>query len=169
MERIFFRGFVFGGLRGRFGPVPAAVASSLLLGLLHAGNPGAIYVIVPMCMVGVLFAGATGTPASSCRPWRRVSSSTSWGCSSAWPFHDRIRPYRGHFVERYEGDYAPGRPLSRWTRGPGCRRPVRRSARWERTVAVQGSAHSKRWRNGRAIELLASSDGLSSQQRLRGG
>jgi membrane protease YdiL (CAAX protease family) len=49
MERIFFRGFVFGGLRGRFGPVPAAVASSLLLGLLHAGHPGAIYVIVPMC------------------------------------------------------------------------------------------------------------------------
>jgi membrane protease YdiL (CAAX protease family) len=56
MEEIFFRGFVFGGLRGRFGMVPAAVASGLLFGLAHVGNPGTIYVIGPICMVGVLFA-----------------------------------------------------------------------------------------------------------------
>lgn len=56
MEEIFFRGFVFGGLRGRFGMIPAAVASGLLFGLAHVGNPGTIYVIGPICMVGMLFA-----------------------------------------------------------------------------------------------------------------
>ena len=56
MEEIFFRGFIFGGLRGRWGSVLAALASGFLFGLAHIGNPGTLYVIVPIGLVGALFA-----------------------------------------------------------------------------------------------------------------
>ncbi len=55
-EEIFFRGFIFGGLRGRWGTPLAALASGLLFGLAHLGNPGSIYAIVPIAGVGALFA-----------------------------------------------------------------------------------------------------------------
>ncbi|MDO8616974.1 MAG: DnaJ domain-containing protein [Dehalococcoidia bacterium] len=56
MEEVFFRGFVFGGLRGRWGMLPAALASGLLFGLAHLGNPGSLYLIIPIGLVGALFA-----------------------------------------------------------------------------------------------------------------
>ena len=56
MEEIFFRGFIFGGLRRPWGLAGAALGSGLLFGLAHLGNPGAIYVVPPIALVGALFA-----------------------------------------------------------------------------------------------------------------
>lgn len=56
MEEVFFRGFVFGGLRGRWGLVLAALASGLLFGLAHIGNTGTLWVVPPIGLVGALFA-----------------------------------------------------------------------------------------------------------------
>lgn len=56
IEELFFRGFIFGGLRGRWGTLWAALASGLLFGLAHLGNPGTAYTIVPIAAVGALFA-----------------------------------------------------------------------------------------------------------------
>lgn len=55
-EEIFFRGFVFGGLRGRWGIAWAAVASGALFALAHIGNPGTIYLLPPVAAIGALFA-----------------------------------------------------------------------------------------------------------------
>ena len=55
-EEIFFRGFVFGGLRGRWGVAWAAVASGALFALAHIGNPGTIYLLPPVAAIGALFA-----------------------------------------------------------------------------------------------------------------
>ena len=51
-EEVFFRGFIFSGLRGRLGFIGAAVASSLLFALLHL-DPR---VIVPLFVTGMLLA-----------------------------------------------------------------------------------------------------------------
>lgn len=56
MEEIFFRGFIFGGLRRRWGTMGAALGSGLLFALAHIGNPGTIYLLVPVGLVGALFA-----------------------------------------------------------------------------------------------------------------
>ncbi len=70
-EEVFFRGFVFGGLRGRWGTMWAALASGLLFGLAHAGNTGnldGLLVVPPIAAVGVLFAfgyAYTGSLAAS--------------------------------------------------------------------------------------------------------
>lgn len=56
IEELFFRGFIFAGLRGRWGILWAALASGLLFGLAHLGNPGTAYTIVPIAAVGALFA-----------------------------------------------------------------------------------------------------------------
>ena len=56
VEEIFFRGFIFGGLRGRWGPLLAAVASGALFGLAHVGNPGTLYLLPP---IGAAWAYAT--------------------------------------------------------------------------------------------------------------
>jgi len=56
VEEIFFRGFIFGGLRSRWGVVVAAFASGALFGLAHIGNPGTIYLLPPIAAVGALFA-----------------------------------------------------------------------------------------------------------------
>ena len=56
MEETFFRGFVFGGLRHRWGPYAAAGASGLLFAVAHIGNPGTIYLIPPIALIGALFA-----------------------------------------------------------------------------------------------------------------
>jgi len=56
MEEVFFRGFVFGGLRGRWGTGWAAAGSGLLFALAHIGNPGTIYLIPPVAAIGVIFA-----------------------------------------------------------------------------------------------------------------
>jgi len=55
-EEIFFRGFVFGGLRGRWGTAWAALASGALFALAHIGNPGTIYLMPPVAAIGALFA-----------------------------------------------------------------------------------------------------------------
>ena len=55
-EEIFFRGFVFGGLRGRLPVAVAALASGLLFGVVHVFNPGAFFLIPPITLVGALFA-----------------------------------------------------------------------------------------------------------------
>lgn len=56
MEETFFRGFIFGGLRRPWGIVLAALASGLLFGLAHLGNPGAFYVVPPIAIIGAIFA-----------------------------------------------------------------------------------------------------------------
>jgi membrane protease YdiL (CAAX protease family) len=56
VEEVFFRGFVFGGLRGRWGTFLAAIASGALFGLAHLGNPGTFYLIPPVAAVGAVFA-----------------------------------------------------------------------------------------------------------------
>jgi CAAX protease family protein len=56
MEETFFRGFVFGGLRWRWGVAAAAGASGLLFAVAHIGNPGTIYLIPPIALIGALFA-----------------------------------------------------------------------------------------------------------------
>jgi membrane protease YdiL (CAAX protease family) len=56
MEETFFRGFVFDGLRSRWGAVAAAGASGLLFAVAHIGNPGTIYLIPPVALIGALFA-----------------------------------------------------------------------------------------------------------------
>ncbi|HEV8573741.1 MAG TPA: type II CAAX endopeptidase family protein, partial [Dehalococcoidia bacterium] len=56
MEEIFFRGFVFGGLRARWGVGSAALASGALFALLHIGNPGTIYLLPPVAAIGAIFA-----------------------------------------------------------------------------------------------------------------
>lgn len=52
MEELFFRGFIFGGLRGRWGLLASALASGFLFSLVH-GSPT---VFVPFTAVGILFA-----------------------------------------------------------------------------------------------------------------
>jgi CAAX protease family protein len=56
MEEIFYRGFVFGGLRPRWGLVWAALASGLLFGVSHIGNPAGFYLIPPITIIGAMFA-----------------------------------------------------------------------------------------------------------------
>jgi membrane protease YdiL (CAAX protease family) len=56
MEEVFFRGFVFGGLRPRWGVLWAAVASGMLFAVAHIGNPGTIYLIPPVAAIGAIFA-----------------------------------------------------------------------------------------------------------------
>ena len=55
-EEIFFRGFIFGGLEGRWGFWPAAVASGTLFAIAHIGNPGYLPVLPAIAAIGVLFA-----------------------------------------------------------------------------------------------------------------
>jgi membrane protease YdiL (CAAX protease family) len=52
VEEIFFRGFVFGGLRPRYGWVMAAVISSIAFAVLHF-TPTAI---IPIFILGFIFA-----------------------------------------------------------------------------------------------------------------
>lgn len=65
-EEVFFRGFLFGGLRGRMSFWPAAVISGLLFGLVHL--PGGPLQVPPLAVFGVLLAwlyertGSLGPP-----------------------------------------------------------------------------------------------------------
>jgi membrane protease YdiL (CAAX protease family) len=56
MEELFFRSFIFGGLRGRWGFQWAAIGSGFLFALAHIGNPGTIYLIPPITAIGAMFA-----------------------------------------------------------------------------------------------------------------
>lgn len=56
IEETFFRGFVFGGLMRRWGPIWSALGSGLLFGMAHLGNVGYFYVVPPIIGIGVLFA-----------------------------------------------------------------------------------------------------------------
>jgi len=53
-EEVFFRGFLFGGLRGRMSFWPAAAVSGLLFGLVHL--PGGPLQVPPLAVFGVLLA-----------------------------------------------------------------------------------------------------------------
>jgi membrane protease YdiL (CAAX protease family) len=65
-EEVFFRGFLFGGLRGRISFWPAAVISGLLFGLVHL--PGGPLQVPPLAVFGILLAwlyertGSLGPP-----------------------------------------------------------------------------------------------------------
>ncbi len=65
-EEVFFRGFLFGGLRGRMSFWPAALISGLLFGLVHL--PGGPLQVPPLAVFGVLLAwlyertGSLGPP-----------------------------------------------------------------------------------------------------------
>ena len=49
-EELFFRGFVFAGLRTRWSLWPAAITSGLIFGLVHA--PTGITTVVPLAVLG---------------------------------------------------------------------------------------------------------------------
>lgn len=51
-EELFFRGFVFSGLRSRFSLWPAALIAGLVFGLVHA--PTGITTVVPLAALGVV-------------------------------------------------------------------------------------------------------------------
>jgi uncharacterized protein len=51
-EELFFRGFFFGALRNWRGPLPAALISGAVFGLIHAGSSPAGY-LVPLAIFGV--------------------------------------------------------------------------------------------------------------------
>ena len=65
-EEIFFRGFLFGGLRGRMPFWPAAIVSGLVFGLVHL--PGGPLQVPPLVVFGILLAwlyersGSLGPP-----------------------------------------------------------------------------------------------------------
>ncbi len=56
MEEVFFRGFLFGGLRGRLGLLGAAFASGLLFALPHYAGVGSLSLIPAIGIIGMLFA-----------------------------------------------------------------------------------------------------------------
>jgi membrane protease YdiL (CAAX protease family) len=58
IEEVFFRGFVFGGLRGRWGVPAAAVASALLWSVAHFQDSSSLPLIPGIALIGLLFAGA---------------------------------------------------------------------------------------------------------------
>ena len=56
MEETFFRGFLFGGLRGRWGLLGAALASGLLFALAHFTGLSSLPLLPAIGMIGMLFA-----------------------------------------------------------------------------------------------------------------
>jgi membrane protease YdiL (CAAX protease family) len=55
-EEMFFRGFLFHGLWGLLGFWPAAALSGFTFALIHVTGAGAIGLVVPFAVIGVLFA-----------------------------------------------------------------------------------------------------------------
>lgn len=55
IEEIFFRGFIFGGLRARWGFFPAALAGGAVFGLAHILNPGFYWIVPPILGIGIVF------------------------------------------------------------------------------------------------------------------
>ena len=55
-EEVFFRGFIFGGLRRRFSFPAAAVASGLIFGLFHFTGPGSVGVVPQLALFGFALA-----------------------------------------------------------------------------------------------------------------
>jgi membrane protease YdiL (CAAX protease family) len=55
-EEIFFRGFIFGGLRGRLSFPAAAVFSGVIFGLFHFTGPGSIAVVPQLAFLGFALA-----------------------------------------------------------------------------------------------------------------
>jgi CAAX protease family protein len=55
-EEIFFRGFLFKGLRRRFSTWPAALISGAFFGLVHFGGLDFLLIIPSLCLVGVALA-----------------------------------------------------------------------------------------------------------------
>jgi membrane protease YdiL (CAAX protease family) len=58
MEEVFFRGFLFGGLRGRWGVLGAALASGFLFALAHFQDASSLPLIPVIGIIGMLFAWA---------------------------------------------------------------------------------------------------------------
>jgi len=56
MEEVFFRGFLFGGLRGRWGLVGAAFASGLLFAAAHFSGLSTLPLLPVIGIIGILFA-----------------------------------------------------------------------------------------------------------------
>ena len=55
-EEIFFRGFIFGGLRRRFSFLAAAVLSGLIFGLFHFTGLSSIGVVPQLALLGFALA-----------------------------------------------------------------------------------------------------------------
>ncbi len=56
MEEVFFRGFLFGGLRGRWGLLGAAFASGLLFALPHYAGVDSLSLLPAIGIIGMVFA-----------------------------------------------------------------------------------------------------------------
>jgi membrane protease YdiL (CAAX protease family) len=58
VEELYFRGYIFGGLRSPWGVPLAALGSGLLWGSTHLLNPAGIYIVLPITAIGFMFAYA---------------------------------------------------------------------------------------------------------------
>lgn len=56
IEELFFRGFIFGGLRGRYGLPVALALSGIIFGLAHAGTPESFLNVPVIAAIGALLA-----------------------------------------------------------------------------------------------------------------
>lgn len=55
-EEVFFRGFIFAGLRRPLGAGGAMVASGLVFAAFHVNGPETVGLVLPFALIGVLFA-----------------------------------------------------------------------------------------------------------------
>jgi membrane protease YdiL (CAAX protease family) len=56
IEEVFFRGFIFGGLRSRYNLPVALAVSGIVFGLAHAGTPESFLSVPIIAAIGALFA-----------------------------------------------------------------------------------------------------------------
>lgn len=55
VEEVFFRGFLYGALRGRFGVAAATMMNGILFGAVHYSGPDTLPLMPPLALLGALF------------------------------------------------------------------------------------------------------------------
>jgi uncharacterized protein len=86
-EELFFRGFCFTALRRWIGLIPAAVATGVIFGLIHAGSADAVF-LVPLAFFGLvlcLLYHRTGS-LLPCMALHAFNNALALGVSQSWSF-----------------------------------------------------------------------------------